>query len=250
VYVWDGLPIDHRTRCLAAGLFLDGRGAVSGLDAAAFRGAVALVRGAPVEATVPDPIRVRAPRGMRIVRSPLPPGDYQHSSILLLTTPVRTAFDVARGRDLVTAVAGIDAMLAARLVSTEEVAAFAASRPGWPRRSQVDRVLLLSDPRAESPQETRLRLVLVGGGLPRPVSQFEVRDRANRFVARLDLAYPGHRLGVEYDGDQHRTRAGFRNDLRRLNELRACGWTVLRFTATDLHDPDRVVAMVKAALTW
>ena len=250
VYLWEGLVIDHRARCLAAGLFLDGRGAVSGLDAAALRGAQALIRGAPIEATVPDPIRVRAPRGLRIVRSPLPRGDYSGSRALFVTTAVRTAFDVARQPDRTAAVACLDAMLAARLVTTEEVTAFAASRAGWPRRSQVEEVLRLSDPRAESPQESRLRLILVGGGLPRPVSQYEVRDRGNRVIARLDLAYPGHRLGVEYDGDHHRSRAGFRNDLRRLNELRACGWTVLRFTAADLHRPERVVATVSAALTW
>jgi very-short-patch-repair endonuclease len=97
--------------------------------------------------------------------------------------------------------------------------------------------------------ETRLRLVLVAGGLPRPVTQFEVRDRDGVFVARLDLAYPSRRLGIEYEGDHHRGRGVFQQDLRRLNALRACGWTVLRFAAADLYrNPDRVVATVRAAL--
>jgi very-short-patch-repair endonuclease len=248
IYVWEGLVIDHHTRCLAAALFLDGRGAISGLDAAAMWGADAIIRGAPIEATVPDPIRVRATHGLRIVRSPLPPGDCHPSTHLLRTTPGRTAFDVARRRDWRTAVVGIDAMLAARLVTKEEVSAFARTRKGWPRVSQVGKVLLLSDAGAESPQESRLRLILVAGGLPRPRTQYEVRDGMNRFVARLDLAYPEHRLGIEYDGDHHRTRAAFRNDLRRLNELRTCGYTVLRFAAADLFDPQRVVATVKAAI--
>ena len=167
---------------------------------------------------------------------------------MLVTTPARTAFDVARRRDWMTAVACIDAMLALRLVTKEEVAAFAAARKSWPRRSRVTKVLFLSDPRAESPQESRLRLILIAGGLPWPQAQFEVREGANRFVARLDLAYPEHKLGVEYDGDQHRTRAGFRNDVRRLNDLRTCGWTVLRFVAADLHAPEKVVATVRAAI--
>ena len=248
IYVWEGMSLDHLTRCLAAGLFLDGRGAISGPDAAALLGADALLRGAPIEATVPDPIRIRAPRGLRIVRSSLPTGDYHRSRGLLLTSPVRTAFDVARRRDWRNAVACIDAMLAARLVTKEEVAAFAAARRGWPRVSQVGQVLLLSDPRAESPQESRLRLILIAGDLPWPVPQFEVRDGTNRFVARLDLAFPGYRLGVEYDGDHHRSRAGFRNDLRRLNELRACGWTVIGFATADLYNPERIVATVRAAL--
>jgi hypothetical protein len=248
VYAWEGLALDHHTRCLAAGLFLDGRGAISGLDAAALWGARALVHGARIEATVPDPVRVRSQRGLRIVRSPLPSGDCRRLPAMLVTTPARTAFDVARQRDWTTAVACIDAMLARRLVTKEEVAAFAAARTGWPRRSEVRKILFLSDPRAESPQESRLRLILLAGGLPWPQAQFEVRDSANRLVARLDLAYPGHKLGVEYDGDHHRTRTGFRNDVRRLNDLRTCGWTVLRFVAADLHAPESVVATVRAAL--
>jgi hypothetical protein len=109
-------------------------------------------------------------------------------------------------------------------------------------------VLVLADGGAGSPQESRLRLILVAGGLPRPVAQYEVRDPDGTFVARLDLGFPKHRLGAEYDGDHHRERDTFRRDLRRLNALRIRGWTVLRFTAADLYDPRRVVATVRAAL--
>jgi hypothetical protein len=54
--------------------------------------------------------------------------------------------------------------------------------------------------------ESRLRLILVFGGLPRPVSQFVVRDRTGMFVARVDLVYPEQRLAIEYEGDHHRGR--------------------------------------------
>jgi hypothetical protein len=247
-YAWEGLALDHRTRCLATCLFLDGRGAISGLDAAALWGAVALVRGAPIEVTVPDPVRVRPQRGLRIVRSRLPPEDLHRSTHLLRTTPERTAFDLARRTDRFTTIPGIDAMLAAHLVTKARVAALAEKRKGWHGRTEVNGTLLLCDAGAQSPQESRLRLVLLAGGLPWPRTQYEVHDNG-RFVARLDLAYPRHRLGVEYDGDHHRTRTAFRNDLRRLNDLRTCGWTVLRFAAADLHRPRQVVATVRKALT-
>jgi hypothetical protein len=96
-------------------------------------------------------------------------------------------------------------MLAARLVTRAEVAAVAAARAGWPGLAQLRNVLALADPGAGSPMESRLRLVLVSGGLPRPVTQFEVRS-GGVFIARLDLAYPERRLGVEYEGDHHRGR--------------------------------------------
>ena len=109
---------------------------------------------------------------------------------------------------------------------------------------------MLCDPGAESPQETRLRLLLLAGGLPRPVTQYEVRDANGLFVARLDLAYPGRRIGIEYEGDHPRERTAFQRDLRRLNALRACGWTILRFAAADIYrDPARTVAIVRAALS-
>ena len=69
------------------------------------------------------------------------------------------------------------------------------------------------------------------------------------FIARLDLAYPEERLGIEYEGDHHRSRATFQHDLRRINNLRAAGWTVLRFAARDMRDRARIVATVKATLS-
>jgi len=48
------------------------------------------------------------------------------------------------------------------------------------------------------------------------VTQYEVRDASGLFVARLDLAYPKRKLGIEYEGGHHRGRGVFRHDLRRI----------------------------------
>ena len=81
------------------------------------------------------------------------------------------------------------------------------------------------------------------------MAQYEVRDGVGFFVARLDLAYPERRLGVEYEGDHHRGRSVFAHDLRRINALKLLGWRVLRFGAADVFgQPDRIVAQVRAAL--
>jgi hypothetical protein len=204
IYAWAGLRLDHGARCLAAGLFLRGRGAVSGRDAAALWGADALVRGAPIEVTVPEPARIRAPDGLVVVRSPLPAVDVGRWAGTPVTTPGRTAFDAARRLPIIEAVVTVDAMLAAGLVTPADLDAVAADRPGWPGVVQLRRVLELCDARSESPQETRLRMVLIAGGLPRPVCQHEVFDGNGWFVARLDLAYPDRKLAIEYEGDHHR----------------------------------------------
>jgi very-short-patch-repair endonuclease len=89
-------------------------------------------------------------------------------------------------------------------------------------------------------------MVLIAGGLPRPVCQYEVFDANGEFVARLDLAYPDRKLAIEYEGDHHRERSAFQRDLRRMNRLRTLGWTVLRFGAADIYrEPVRVIALVQ-----
>lgn len=96
--------------------------------------------------------------------------------------------------------------------------------------------------------ETRLRLLLVLSGVPRPQSQVPLYDGAGRFLGRPDLYYPAERLGLEYDGGTHRERLV--QDDRRQNRLLNAGYRLLRFTATDLLDtPEVVVGLVRAALS-
>ena len=63
----------------------------------------------------------------------------------------------------------------------------------------VRAVLALADGRAESPQETRLRLVLHRSTLPRPVAQHPVHH-GRAFVARLDFAWPDSGWGWSTTG--------------------------------------------------
>ena len=67
--------------------------------------------------------------------------------------------------------------------------------------------------------------------------------------ARLDFAYPGLRLAVEYDGAWHAAPGGLARDRRRLNRLTAAGWRVVFVTADDLHRPEELVRRIATALT-
>ena len=65
----------------------------------------------------------------------------------------------------------------------------------------------------------------------------------------LLFAWPEARVVVEYEGIWHGdTPQQVAADRRRLNRLRAAGWTVVFVTAADLHHPERVVAEIAAAL--
>ena len=120
---------------------------------------------------------------------------------------------MSRARPLEDAVADLDRLVRTGLVDVVAVRAAAATLTGRDCR-HVRRVAALADGLTESPQETRLRLLLRRTGLPDPITQHVVRD-GSRFVARVDSAWPEHRLALEYDGARHGDPAQFRADRQR-----------------------------------
>lgn len=167
-----------------------------------------------------------------------------------VTTPARTAFDVGRTPGLETAVIRLAALRRATGVSVEAVGAIAERHRGARGMVQLRRALALSDAGAESPQETRTRLLLVNAGLPRPSTQIAVRDRAGRFVARLDMGWPAAEVAVEFDGAQHWTDPRQRSrDIDRIAELADLNWIIVRVSGEMLrHRPAVILQRVLAAL--
>jgi very-short-patch-repair endonuclease len=165
----------------------------------------------------------------------------------LVTSASRTAYDCARWLPLVEAVVVVDALLHAGLTTPDEIAAVVARHRGerWIRRVPV--VLSLADGRSESPMESRLRLLLVRAGLIGIEPQYSVYTGGGAFVGRLDLAYVGAKVAVEYDGAWHWAQRR-KDDLRR-DAIRALGWTVIVVSADDYYnDPQGVIRRVAAAL--
>ena len=152
-----------------------------------------------------------------------------------MTTPVRTCWDLARWVELVEAVVLVDQLVACRAVTLAGLRDYALSRAGDRGWRLALRAADLADPGSESPPETRLRVRLVLAGLPRPETQYVVRDRG-RFVARVDLAWPAARVAIEYDGLWHGDPTQFHHDRRRLNRLLGTGWLVLHVTAQRLRE--------------
>jgi very-short-patch-repair endonuclease len=102
---------------------------------------------------------------------------------------------------------------------------------------QLRRVLAVMDGGAESPQETRTRLVLLDGGLRRPNTQIVVFDEGGYPFARIDMGYEEFRVGVEYDGEHHWTNAKQHDhDIQRQVELTAHGWIIIRVSADMLRN--------------
>ena len=99
------------------------------------------------------------------------------------------------------------------------------------------------DAGAESPQETRTRLVLIDAGLPRPQTQIVVRDHFGYAFARVDMGYEEFKVGVEYDGPQHWDPESRAYDIDRHAKLLAKGWRIVRVSAEILrYRPHEIVA--------
>ena len=165
-----------------------------------------------------------------------------------MTTGAATAVDLAGRLDRTDAVILVDQLVVARATDLDRVRELVASTTGrFCARARA--AVGLADGLAGSPQETRLRLLLHESTLPRPVAQHRLLDADGRFVARLDFAWPEHRLAVEYDGVWHGEPQQVGKDRARLNRLTACGWRVVFVTAADLRDPMRLIARIAAALS-
>lgn len=102
---------------------------------------------------------------------------------------------------------------------------------------------------AESPRESKVRRILMRAGLPEPELNWTLRDARGNFVARLDMAYPDHRVAVEYDGRQHADVHQFRRDADRWPAIAGQGWLLVRVVDHHLRDPERfIVAPTVTAL--
>jgi len=247
VYIRAEVILDHLTLCNAALLFAPAGSVLGGRSALGLYCPMLLPDvSAAVDIILPPKTGLRPQPGLRVRRLSLAAGDTRRFCGLPVLAPARTVLDVAGDSADVDTVIAIDALLNRRCVTVADIEVML--RRGLPGSRRVARLLGFASPGAESPMETRTRLLIVLAGLPRPEVQYEVYDEA-AFVARLDLAYPGRRLGIEYEGDQHRERSAFQRDAARLNRLKLCGWTILRFTANDvLRCPDQLVRQVRSVL--
>lgn len=200
----------------------------------------------PVEIAVRVGSGIRLQRGLRVHRGEISTDEVVVVRGLRATSILRTLSDLCVRWPAEEALVALDMAVASGLTDTSALSRHADVTRGRPGARVLRALAGLAAP-AESPMETRLRWVLIQGGLPQPRVQTDLSDCDGRFVGRADLFYPDTRLVLEYDGDIHRSRLG--DDNRRQNLLINAGFRLLRFTAADVYQrPDVLVAQVRAAL--
>jgi very-short-patch-repair endonuclease len=239
VYIHRDVPIDPAVRARAVWCWSGGRGVLAGWSAAAMLGSRWIDRGADGAIVLDD--HRRPPKGLAVYRDALTLDDRVGRNGCTVTSPVRTAFDLARRLDLDTGIEAVDALYQATDLSRMELDSYTREHPGVRGVRRLRRVVELSDEGAESIWETRTRLAIVRSGLPQPTSQVRILDALGRFVARVDLCWPPWKVIVEYDGDQHFDAPARHRDIERGNALEVLGYRVIRVKARQLTNGSAVL---------
>jgi very-short-patch-repair endonuclease len=221
---------------------------LSGYSAAEVLGASCGPRDAPPEVTVPHRGQ-RGRAGLVVHRARLLPGEIEEVDGLRVTSPVRTAYDLARRCDLVERVVAVDRLANVHRFNPDLLLHFTARNRRARGNELVPYVLAYADRRAGSPMETRLRMLIVQAGLPTPEVQWVVQDEHTQTAVWLDLAWPDRMIGIEYEGEGHTDRDQVLRDIGRYTGLVDLGWRIYRYTKHEiLRRPQLILAQLTRAL--
>ena len=197
---------------------------------------------------VPAPTRGLKARGVIGHKVRLMGGDVRLWHGLPLSSPERAFCEIAAELAVADLVAAGDHLIHWRspLATAEQLQDAVARYPGQRGRGRLLAALVMLDDRAESPQESRLRVLLTRARISGFRSNHEVTVRGRRF--RIDLAFPDIKVAIEYQGDYHRSPEQWRRDMTRRSILASDGWFVIELNADDLRDPVELVARIRHVL--
>ena len=240
VYRIAGVPVTWKQRALAACMVSGPEAVVSHRSAAVLWGVSGFRPGA-IDITVPPRRSNRNPLA-RVHRSAV---EGTRRDGIPVTRPARTLADLAAVVGAETLEEAVDDVLCRRLCRLDELMA-----PAGRRGNRALRAVLAAwngDALPDGVAEMRVVRRLLAVGLPQPLRQHEIHDNG-RLVARVDLAYPEHRLAIELDGFRwHAGRGPFRSDRVRRNRIEAAGWRLLETAPDDIDSLAREAALI---LRW
>lgn len=257
---WDNRVYGHRglirtfeRRALAATMACGETAVASHFTAAFLHGLFEIGRPKVIEVTVPYD-EVRTPRTAVIHRSRHLTEDDRGEPIagVPVTSVARTICDIAPriGVRVLEQIVmdGVRREIVAEDELTVMLGRLGRTRAGSRKLRRIVAALHPDIARLRSHLEVVAVPVLRSTGIPGLRIGYLVVDASGRTIAELDFAYPDVKLAVEIDGLRwHATRQQKEADDHRQNRLVRDGWTVLRFTLTDLTDrPEWVRSQVIA----
>ncbi|OFJ55747.1 type IV toxin-antitoxin system AbiEi family antitoxin [Mycolicibacterium grossiae] len=235
VYVPKAAKRTLLVRTRAAWLWSGREGVIAGRAAAALHGAGYVDDGTPIELIVG---RSRSPAGIVTRNERIDADEIMEIDGMCVTTPARTAVDLARHLPRNHAVRHLDALAHATDLTSQAAVALVDRHPRARGIRRAGVALDLMDGGAQSPRETWLRLLYVDAGFPRPATQVRVSDGWS--TAFLDLGWEGPMVSAEYDGDRHQLdRKRYVHDIGRNELVRQQGWLDVHVVAE--HSPAYVL---------
>lgn len=239
VYVATSAPDDLSLRARAAGLVLPDHAVVCDRGAAWLHG-IDILELAELDVTPTLDVvscggRDRSRRagvfgGKRDLRT----DDVTTVDGIAVTTPLRTACDIACLRGRYRALATLDAFRRAFGLTLRDLGDMTARYAGRRGCKQLRELIVLSTDLADSQMESWVRLMIRDEGLPAPSPQEWVLVPGWGWC-RVENAYPHLRIGVEYDGEEFHTSEEDREHdrLRRL-AFAEIGWLIIVVRKDDL----------------
>ena len=233
VYIHKDARMDVYEKARGAWLWTGRRGIIAGATAAALYGVRSIDTNAPVELIGPS----RRVRPGVVVRNERIGSDEVDAGLVPRTTPARTALDLARRLPRDDAVVLLDQLSECTDVSTADVAPLQARYRAARGMGSAGKAIRLMDGGSLSPEETRLRLMLIDGGLPRPSTRILVEEDGYNFITMDDtpwgeiisMGWPDAKVGVEWAAHRRVLHADI--DFREL--LQQKGWLLIEVTHLD-----------------
>ncbi|MFE4545480.1 endonuclease domain-containing protein [Arthrobacter sp. NPDC056727] len=201
------------------------------------------------------------PRRRNVVghRMTFKPGEVVIHDGVRVTSPARTWLDLAGLLTVDELIAAGDSAVVAHgpefpvprapLTTVDALQRMVAAHPGM--RGIKTARLALPEIRvgADSPQETRMRLILARTKLGEPVLNYIIRNTWGQPAVWPDAAYPEHCLALQYDGGHHSDPVQAERDRKRQELTERLGWTELRIFKDDLDgEKPFVLEKVRATL--
>ncbi|MFN6551643.1 hypothetical protein ACP6C7_13200 [Mycolicibacterium septicum] len=241
VYLADDVALTPRLRARAAWLFAGPDAVLSGISAAAVHGVNWLDVNAPAEVVRNNR---RAPDGIQVRSYALAPEDICDVDGMRVTTVARTIFDLGRLLPCADAVPVMDALINKSGIDRETVWSLADANPGIRGVDRLRMSLAQADGGAESPLQSRTRLLLRRTGIPGLQTQIPFYDQWGFVWNRAAMGWPRWKLAVECD--EEKDSAGYRAWVHsHTAELESYDWTVLWVTESMVSGHNGIVERVR-----
>lgn len=241
VYVPKDVRRHLDTYASAAWLWTGRTGIIAGQAAAGLYGVDGIDPETPIEVIGKNR---RERRGVIIRNERIDPTEVTTVMNLPVTSPARTALDLARRLPRNRAVAHLDALARITGVTIDEVSALADKYAGARGVRQARETVELMDGGAQSARETQVRLLLLDAGIPKPETAIVLAD--DDWETFVPIGWPRAKVAVVLDHDPDTSEYGLVVNAGHDECLQRLGW--FRVRVAPRHTPRSIVYRVRQAL--